>query len=86
MGGEQMFSSDLLQIWIVSQHSMSWWLRSSCRLDFRERELCQHLANGDNGLGEDKVRKDKKCFENTLGAKIVIIVLKQVNSKPRKLS
>lgn len=28
-------------------------LKSGCSLDFRETELCLHLLNGDNGLGEN---------------------------------
>lgn len=55
-GGAQMFSSDLPWIWIVSHLSISWWLRRGCSLDLRGRELCLHLANGDNELGEDKER------------------------------
>lgn len=73
----QIFLSDPLQV--LDCISWCWVLQPG----FQRNWVCLHLVNGDNGLGEDKMRKDIKVFwkhfQAHMSISVVIIVFKCPN-------
>lgn len=73
----QIFLSDPLQV--LDCISWCWVLQPG----FQRNWVCLHLVNGDNGLGEDKMRKDIKVFwkhfKAHMSISVVIIVFKCPN-------